>query len=52
MYRVIRQHPTARKLYADKLIADGAITEMMLLDDGAVSGGLDEGRPQARARLE
>ena len=23
MYRVIRQHPTVRKLYADRLVADG-----------------------------
>ncbi len=26
MYRVIRQHPTARKLYADRLIADGVLS--------------------------
>jgi 2-oxoglutarate dehydrogenase E1 component len=26
MYRLIRQHPTVRKLYADRLIADGAIS--------------------------
>jgi 2-oxoglutarate dehydrogenase E1 component len=52
MYRVIRQHPTARKLYADKLIAEGVITE----SDAAgmmeqYRNGLDEGRPQARASL-
>src|ERR1700736_1545557 len=52
MYRVIRQHPTARKLYADKLIAEGVITE----SDAAAMieqyrTGLDEGRPQARASL-
>ncbi|HEX6509600.1 MAG TPA: 2-oxoglutarate dehydrogenase E1 component, partial [Chloroflexota bacterium] len=52
MYRVIRQHPTVRKLYADKLIAEGVIT------GGDVAAmmeqyrtGLDEGRPQARASL-
>jgi 2-oxoglutarate dehydrogenase E1 component len=52
MYRVIRQHPTARKLYADKLIADGVINES---DATAMieqyRTGLDEGRPQARASL-
>jgi 2-oxoglutarate dehydrogenase E1 component len=52
MYRVIRQHPTARKLYADKLIAEGMIAER----DAATMmeqyrTGLDEGRPQARASL-
>ena len=26
MYRAIRQHPTARKLYADRLVADGVLT--------------------------
>jgi 2-oxoglutarate dehydrogenase E1 component len=52
MYRVIRQHPTARKIYADKLIAEG------VLSDADATGmveqyrnGLDEGRPQARASL-
>jgi len=52
MYRVIRQHKTARKLYADKLISQGVITE----SDAAATieqyrTGLDEGRPQARASL-
>ena len=52
MYRAIRQHPTARKLYGDKLVAQGVVSE------GDVTGmveqyrnGLDEGRPQARASL-
>lgn len=27
MYKIIKKHPTTRKLYADKLIADGFITE-------------------------
>jgi 2-oxoglutarate dehydrogenase E1 component len=52
MYRVIRQHPTARKLYADKLIAEGVITEEQaaeMVDE--YRQGLDEGRPQARASL-
>ncbi len=52
MYRVIRQHPTARRLYADQLIAAGLITEA---DVQAMfeqyRSGLDEGRPQARASL-
>jgi 2-oxoglutarate dehydrogenase E1 component len=52
MYRVIRQHPTARMLYADKLVADGVIKQ----SDAAAMieqyrAGLDEGRPQARASL-
>jgi 2-oxoglutarate dehydrogenase E1 component len=52
MYRVIRQHPTARQLYADKLVSEGVLPE-----DEAVGmveqyrNGLDEGRPQARASL-
>jgi 2-oxoglutarate dehydrogenase E1 component len=52
MYRVIRQHATARKLYADRLVAEGVITEA---DAAAMieqyRTGLDEGRPQARASL-
>jgi 2-oxoglutarate dehydrogenase E1 component len=52
MYRVIRQHPTARKLYADRLVAEGVITAA---DAAAMieqyRTGLDEGRPQARASL-
>jgi len=52
MYRVIRQHPTARKIYSDKLVAQGAVSEA----DAAgmmeqYRNGLDEGRPQARASL-
>ncbi len=52
MYRVIRQHPTARKLYADQLIAQGVLSA----DEAAglmeqYRTGLDEGRPQARAAL-
>ena len=52
MYRIIRQHPTARRLYADQLIAAGVLTEA---DAEAMieqyRTGLDEGRPQARASL-
>ena len=52
MYRVIRQHPTARKLYADKLVSAGVLPENEAV--GMVEqyrSGLDEGRPQARASL-
>ncbi len=52
MYRVIRQHPTARKLYADKLVAEGVLSADDA--DGMVEqyrDGLDQGRPQARASL-
>jgi 2-oxoglutarate dehydrogenase E1 component len=52
MYGVIRQHPTARKLYADALIAEGVLAEA---EAAAMveqyRAGLDEGRPQARAAL-
>ena len=52
MYATVRKHPTARKLYADRLVADGAMTSFEA--DGLVEeyrAGLDEGRPQARASL-
>jgi 2-oxoglutarate dehydrogenase E1 component len=52
MYRVIRQHQTTRKIYADKLVAEGTLSEA---DVTAMveqyRNGLDEGRPQARASL-
>jgi 2-oxoglutarate dehydrogenase E1 component len=52
MYRIIREHPTARRLYADQLIAEGVLSEA---DAQAMfeqyRAGLDEGRPQARASL-
>jgi 2-oxoglutarate dehydrogenase E1 component len=52
MYRVIRQHPTARALYAQRLIEEGVLSES---DASAMVDqyrqGLDEGRPQARASL-
>jgi 2-oxoglutarate dehydrogenase E1 component len=52
MYRTIRQHPTARKLYADRLIADGVLTdEQVSAMVEEYRRGLDEGRPQARASL-
>lgn len=52
MYNAIRKHPTARKIYADRLVADGVLTSFEA--DGLVEeyrAGLDEGRPQARASL-
>ena len=52
MYSVIRKHPTARKLYADRLVAEGVMTQSET--DGLIEqyrNGLDEGRPQARASL-
>jgi 2-oxoglutarate dehydrogenase E1 component len=52
MYRVIRQHPTARRLYADRLIAAHVLTDadaQAMLEQ--YRSGLDEGRPQARASL-
>jgi len=52
MYRVIRQHPTARRLYADRLIAAAVLTDadaQAMLEQ--YRSGLDEGRPQARASL-
>ncbi|MCC6172281.1 MAG: 2-oxoglutarate dehydrogenase E1 component, partial [Gammaproteobacteria bacterium] len=52
MYSVIRKHPTARRLYADRLVAEGVMTQAEA--DGLIEqyrAGLDEGRPQARASL-
>ncbi len=52
MYQVIRKHPTTRKLYADKLAAQGVLTEE---EAAAMSEqyrqGLDAGKQQARASL-
>jgi 2-oxoglutarate dehydrogenase E1 component len=52
MYQVIRKKPTARQIYADKLVAEGVLTAA----DAAAAmeqyrNGLDEGKPQARAAL-
>ncbi|MGE0583131.1 MAG: 2-oxoglutarate dehydrogenase E1 component [Steroidobacteraceae bacterium] len=52
MYQAIRKHPTARKIYADRLVAEGVMSEDEAT--GLVEQyrtGLDEGRPQARASL-
>ena len=52
MYKIIRQHPTTRQLYAERLVADGTLTQA---DADAMPehyrDGLDQGRPQARAAL-
>jgi len=52
MYSVIRQHPTPRKRYADRLIAEKVMTaaEVEAFIE-QYRAGLDEGRPQARASL-
>jgi 2-oxoglutarate dehydrogenase E1 component len=52
MYKVIRKKPTARQLYADKLIAEGVLgaSEAAAMID-RYRAGLDEGKPQARAAL-
>jgi 2-oxoglutarate dehydrogenase E1 component len=52
MYRRIREHPTARRLYADRLVAERVLSEaevQAMLEQ--YRNGLDEGRPQARASL-
>jgi 2-oxoglutarate dehydrogenase E1 component len=52
MYQAIRKHSTTRKLYADKLVAQGVITDADAADmTESYRQGLDEGRPQARASL-
>jgi 2-oxoglutarate dehydrogenase E1 component len=52
MYRAIREHPTARKLYADHLIAAGVVSESDVAQmQERYREGLDAGRPQARAAL-
>ncbi|PZN27244.1 MAG: 2-oxoglutarate dehydrogenase E1 component, partial [Proteobacteria bacterium] len=52
MYKVIRQHPTTRQLYAEKLVAEGVLT--MAEADAMVDQyrrDMDEGKPQARHSL-
>jgi 2-oxoglutarate dehydrogenase E1 component len=52
MYAAIRQHPTTRKLYADRLVADGVMTQADV--EAYVEkyrAGLDAGAPQAHASL-
>ncbi len=52
MYQIIRQKPTARQLYAERLAAEGVLSAA---DAAAMMeqyrNGLDEGKPQARAAL-
>ncbi len=52
MYRTIREHPTVRQLYAQRLLKEGVVSES---DAAAMVDqyrqGLDAGRPQARASL-
>jgi 2-oxoglutarate dehydrogenase E1 component len=52
MYQVIRKHPTTRKIYADRLVAQGVLTEA---EASAMveqyRQGLDAGKQQARASL-
>ncbi len=52
MYQIIRQRPTTRKLYADRLVAEGVVAEpepAALVE--RYREGLDQGRPLARAAL-
>jgi 2-oxoglutarate dehydrogenase E1 component len=52
MYKVIRQHPTTRQIYADQLAAAGVVSaadSAQMVEQ--FRSGLDEGRPQARASL-
>ena len=52
MYEIIRKHPTTRKLYAERLLAEGVVGEAD--PDALVSqyrDGLDQGKPLARAAL-
>ncbi|MGH8138750.1 MAG: 2-oxoglutarate dehydrogenase E1 component [Steroidobacteraceae bacterium] len=52
MYRAIREHPTARKLYGDKLVSQGVLADSDVVGMfEQYRNGLDEGRPQARASL-
>jgi len=52
MYKVIRQHPTARKIYADRLVAAGVIKDedaTAMVDQ--YRRDMDEGKVTARASL-
>ncbi len=52
MYQAIRKHATARKIYADRLVAQGVLGEAQAADlIEQYRAGLDEGRPQVRASL-
>ncbi|MFZ8984621.1 MAG: 2-oxoglutarate dehydrogenase E1 component [Steroidobacteraceae bacterium] len=50
MYQVIRQHPTARQLYADGLVSAGVVDAAFVADMvQRYRSGLEQGLPQARA---
>jgi 2-oxoglutarate dehydrogenase E1 component len=52
MYKVIRKKPTARQLYAEKLVGEGLLSASKaaaMIDQ--YRAGLDAGKPQARAAL-
>jgi 2-oxoglutarate dehydrogenase E1 component len=52
MYRTIREHPTVRDLYAQRLIKEGVLSaEAVSAMVEQYRQGLDAGRPQARASL-
>src|SRR5262249_26262284 len=52
MYQAIRKHPSTRKIYADRLIAEGLLTEEQAAEIvEQYRRGLDEGKPQAPASL-
>ena len=52
MYQVIRQHPTTRKIYADKLVAEGVLTDAQAAEMvEQYRQQLDEGHPTVRAAL-
>ncbi|MBV9316176.1 MAG: 2-oxoglutarate dehydrogenase E1 component, partial [Gammaproteobacteria bacterium] len=52
MYQAIRERPTARRLYAERLVAAGVLSEAEVESMyEQYRAGLDEGRPQARASL-
>ena len=52
MYQAIRKHPTARQIYAERLVAEGVLDEAEVGEYiERYRTGLDEGRPQARASL-
>ena len=52
MYQAIRKHPSTRKIYADRLTAEGLLTEEQAADIvEQYRRGLDEGKPPARASL-
>ena len=50
MYQVVRKHPTARQIYAERLVGEGLLTTDQVAElVQKYRDGLDQGRPQARA---